>query len=108
MGFRGEKNNRPAIIDRQKIIGKYHVKNYKQRNKKRRNIIKELIYNNFQPGKCMMITLTFRNKQNNEDTTQDDNINDTITEIDDTEEYLFSSFDFIPFRSAHYFYSMPF
>ncbi|MDI6618062.1 MAG: hypothetical protein QME45_05215 [Clostridiales bacterium] len=45
------------VPDKQIIVGKYHVKNYKQCNKKRRNIIRELICNNFQHRKCMMITV---------------------------------------------------
>lgn len=44
---------------KQIVVAKYHVKNYMQRNKTRRGIIKELICNNFSPKKCVMITLTF-------------------------------------------------
>lgn len=49
------------IWEKQIAVGKYHVKNYKQRNKNRRSIVKELICNSFQPNKSAMITLTFVN-----------------------------------------------
>lgn len=49
------------VWEKQIAVGKYHVKNYKQRNKNRRNVVGELIYNNFQPNKSAMITLTFAN-----------------------------------------------
>ncbi len=78
--------------EKQIIVGKYHVKNYRQRNKKRRNVIKELIESNFQPGKCMMITLTFRNEQNKEDNTQNDNSNEAIPNIGNDNEYDYSPY----------------
>lgn len=58
--FTYDKNGH-QVHEKEIIVGKYHVKNYKQRNKNRRNIVKELIENNFQIRKCMMITLTFAN-----------------------------------------------
>lgn len=69
---RGDKN---YIPNEQMVVAKYHVKNYIQRNKKRRRTIRELITNSFQPRKCVVITLTFKNiKEENESSCQDMNI----------------------------------
>lgn len=42
-----------------KIHGEYHNKNYRARKKKRKQIIEELIFNNFEPHNSCMLTLTF-------------------------------------------------
>lgn len=41
------------------IHGEYHEKNYRARKKKRKQIIEELVFNNFEPRNSCMLTLTF-------------------------------------------------
>lgn len=41
------------------IHGQYHEKNYRAREKKRRQTIEELVVNNFEPRNSCMLTLTF-------------------------------------------------
>lgn len=48
------------IPNEEMTVGKHHVKNYSQRKEKRIKTVEELIYNNFQPGKCVMVTLHFK------------------------------------------------
>lgn len=71
------------VHEKEIIVGKYHAKNYKQRNKNRRNLVKELIENNFQTRKCMMITLTFANvvKDHPESTSLSSKENNLFQEI---------------------------
>lgn len=47
------------IYNGNRIHGLYHEKNYRARKKKRREIVEELIFNNFEPRNSCMLTLTF-------------------------------------------------
>lgn len=50
-----------------RIHGEYHEKNYRARKKKRKQIVEELVFNNFEPRNSCMLTLTFSDcKQNAE------------------------------------------
>ena len=42
-----------------RIHGEYHDKNYQARKKKRKQVIEELVFNNFEPHNSCMLTLTF-------------------------------------------------
>lgn len=50
---------REEIFNGTQIHGEYHEKNYRARAKRRRQMVEELIVNNFEPCNSCMLTLTF-------------------------------------------------